>query len=252
MQIEATYYRDGALVLALGFGLENDLEIASAFPWLVETKIFSRTRDENGFPTPQEQPAILKLTDRLIQVWDQFDTQHVARISTNGTRTFYDYAKSQDIVLALQAACREFPEYRVEVTSREDTNLNFYRNEILPLAHYNNQIALLKIVLKTLHENGDDLKQSRPFDHTSRFPTLESAETFANWARQAGFMAELPRLTKGQYHVDLTKDQIPDSQLVYGTLYELVMASHRFGGVYESNGCSAVISKPDQVNKESH
>jgi hypothetical protein len=248
--IELPFFADGAFGHKVGMKLDDAYLKPGVLTWLVSFSIHCRTRDEYGFPTPEEQPALQDVPVKALEICSRLGGRYFLRTSSNGVRTFWFYCKDgPQAVREIRDGYRAGSDYIPVVKCRSDPEWTFYFEEVAPLPGFELEKQMLLAVLQELHDQGDALTKARSFDHGLRFPDEKDADNFSRWAIAKGFSVRPAHFDEDsrRYFVDIARNDVPDWKFVNGTLYELVLAAARFGGAYSSNGCMAVLeNKPKQ------
>lgn len=153
-------------------------------------RVAFKNADENGLLTEEEYPAIKAIDDKLSDSLNSQGAIYVGRITVDGHRYFHYYTdlgdeEVMDIIQQVATAA----EYEMQYILEEDAEKKNYWEEIYPTDDDWQVIRDLK-VLDVLSENGDIHEIEREVLHWAVFEGERSADEFAAWATQQGYMVK--------------------------------------------------------------
>jgi hypothetical protein len=156
---------------------------------LLKVRVAFKHPNPNGFPTNEEFTDLMALEDGLQSLVQEQESLYVGRVTVDKVRHFYIYtADSKDIWSPQLEALAKTLGYHLEFDLESDESHDGYWQDLYP-SDDDWQVILDISVLETLEKKGDDGTASRQIDHWAYFPSRYSAEQFAAWAQQRGYVS---------------------------------------------------------------
>jgi len=212
---------------------------------LVRVTIAMQSSRGQGMPERAEFEALGTLEDGLVeQVEKGGDAVFVATLMHHDERTAYFYTKRASAsVAAAEKVVAGWKSHKAEVSTLEDADGEIFIETVCPTAaeiRWNGDM----MVIRQLEEGGDDLKTPRPINHFAYFEDPESAESFAEWARENEFDVEpTEEGDTGDYLVAFSHNGPPDIEDIFDRTSAADETASEFGGMYDGWETEVVRAK---------
>lgn len=160
-------------------------------PLLVRVLIGALTHRDNGMPSSEDFEVLYELEDRIVAVLSARSCIHVGAVSSPVGRQVIGYAP--DDANLSRADFAFVPPERQPVdffTIDRDEDWTYYRDFMYPDDATLRYMADCQ-VLRNLHNAGDDASIERRVDHWIYFESCATRDRFSDWARSAGYGAEI-------------------------------------------------------------
>jgi uncharacterized protein (TIGR01619 family) len=235
-EIYVTYVDDNPAVILVDIGIANAVPLPGLSK-LVWVWVHIRERDEDGFPTEEEDFRLNEVEDLVTECFTELNIRYVGRITTDGRREFYFYTDDFERFQTLAtAAMQSAPEYRFDIDEAEDAEWTHYSTVLYPAAEDFQQIHNQNVITRLMQE-GDSLSEPRPVDHFANFKTETDRETFVAAAAELGFEAVSRPEVQGEaefpYSVGLLRVDSVDPETIDAVTFELFELAEQHHGEYD-------------------
>jgi uncharacterized protein (TIGR01619 family) len=216
-------------------------------PLLLTLQILMNSPNQDGFPDDQEESTLVAIEDSFIDAVElTTGGVLVGRVTSQGFRQFYFYAKSAEgFDDTIEEAMESHGNYRFETEVEEDAEWSTYFDLLCPAKEDLIQI-FNREEIERLSEQGDSLTTERSVDHYACFPSEDDRTQFVGAIRVQGYEvvdqkfdndpeSELP------YEVSLRRQHAVDWDTMDATTMDLFEVAERCHGEYE--GWSSPIVK---------
>lgn len=143
-------------------------------------KLAMKAPNDKGLISEEEEAQLSFIEDKIEMESLRYRVgSYVGKIATNGELTFVYYLKYDfEWPDAVQAAMKEFPDYRYEYGSKADPEWEVYTRLLFPTP-IEWQIIQNHKVCDHLKANGDTLHLPRAIEHKAYFETAAQRDLFA-------------------------------------------------------------------------
>jgi uncharacterized protein (TIGR01619 family) len=225
----------------LDLGLVTLAPIANR-PWLLCVRIPLLKPRADGLTDNTEAEELGKLEEAFQRsICVSCDAQFVGRMTWNGTRDLFFYARSTEtFAQAMQSAWGTLPPRRVMTQVREDKEWLHYLEVLFPGPIEQRWMADRRVV-EELKKAGDRVEQARVIDHSANFPSERQAQAFASECRTLGFEMQVRATDHGSaWSVQASRVDVAELLHVHEIVANLQTLAEECGGKYEGWGCAVV------------
>ena len=211
-------------------------------PWLLCVRIPLAKPRSDGLTDNAEAEELSKLEEPLQRaIAVACDAQFVGRMTWNGTRDLFFYARSTEgFAQAMQSVLGAPPARRVMTQVREDKEWQHYLEVLFPGPIEQRWMADRRVV-EELKKAGDRVEQPRVIDHNASFPSERQAEAFAAECRTLRFEVQVRALEDGSaWTVQASRVDVAELLHVHELVANLQTLAEECGGKYDGWGCSVV------------
>jgi uncharacterized protein (TIGR01619 family) len=209
------------------------------YKWLFSVKINIQNPTEIGNPGEQEDEQICEWEYDLMEKLNQEDIIQVGRVTTNGTREFFYYAKKEKHVKIIdQHALAVFDKngYETEISSiEEEEPWSFYSEFLYPDEYQFQQMSNRELV-ELLENENDDLEEPRKIEHWIEFETLDDLKAFEQDIQNEGFTTERFEQQKnedGTYSITISRKDGVDYHLIDSVTDTIIATAQQHNGQYD-------------------
>ncbi|OOE12477.1 DUF695 domain-containing protein [Fictibacillus arsenicus] len=209
------------------------------YKWLFSVKITIQNPTEIGNPGEQEDERICEWEYDLMERLNNEDIVQVGRVTTNGTREFFYYAKNEKHVKIIdQHALAVFDKkgYETEISRiEEEEPWSFYSEFLYPDEYQFQQMSNRELV-ELLENENDDLEEPRKIEHWIEFETLDDLKAFEQDIQNEGFTTENFEQQKnedGTYSITISREDGVDYHLIDSVTDTIIAAAQQHNGQYD-------------------
>lgn len=225
----------------LDLGLITLAPVASR-PWLLCVRIPLLKPRSDGLTDNAEAEELGKLEETLQRAISAgCDAQFVGRMTWNGTRDLFFYARSTEgFGQAMQTGLGKQPSRRIVTQVREDHEWLHYLEVLYPGPVEQRWMADRRVV-EELKKAGDRVEQPRDIDHMASFPSERQAEAFAGECRTLRFEVQVRATDDGSaWAVQANRKDVAELIHIHEIVANLETLADECGGKYEGWGCPVV------------
>ncbi|WP_227940225.1 DUF695 domain-containing protein [Alkalihalobacillus deserti] len=206
---------------------------------LFSVKINIKNPTELGYPEEQEDERLGEWEYDLMERLNNEDIIQVGRLTTNGIREFFYYAKKEKHVKIIdQHALAVFDNngYETDIIGiEEDEPWAFYYEFLYPNQYHFQHMSNRELV-EMLENEKDDLEVPRMIEHWVEFETLEHLKAFERDIRQKGFTTEEYEQEKnedGTYSITISREDSVDYHLIDSVTDTIIETAQKHNGEYD-------------------
>ncbi|WP_226537411.1 DUF695 domain-containing protein [Fictibacillus halophilus] len=219
------------------------------YKWLFSVKITIQNPTEIGNPGEAEDEQIGEWEYDLMERLNQEDIVQVGRITTNGTREFFYYAKKEKHGKIIeQQALAEFDRngYETEISRiEEEEPWSFYSEFLFPDEYQFQQMSNRELV-ELLENENDDLEEPRKVEHWIEFKALDNLKAFEQDIQNEGFTTESfeqHRNEDGTYSITISREDGVDYHLIDSVTDTIIGAAQQHNGQYDGWESPVILKK---------
>ncbi|WP_416728623.1 DUF695 domain-containing protein [Fictibacillus sp. JL2B1089] len=219
------------------------------YNWLFSVKLTVKSPTELGFPEEIEDELLGELEYDLMEKLYDEDIIQVGRLTTNGTREFFYYAKKekQAKIIDKQAlAIFDNNKYETEISSIEEEDpWSFYYEFLYPNEYHLQQMSNRDLV-ELLEKENDDLEQLREIQHWIEFQTLKDLKAFEEDIIKEGFKTEDfedEKNEEGTFTITISREDGVDYDLIDCVTNLIIEISQKHNGEYDGWESPVVLKK---------
>jgi uncharacterized protein (TIGR01619 family) len=221
-----------------------DLEVTEEvnirkYKWLFSVKINIKNPTELGYPEEQEDELIGEWEYDLMERLNDEDIIQVGRLTTNGTREFFYYAKKEKHVKIIDQhalAIFENNGYETEISNiEEEEPWSFYYEFLYPNEYHFQHMSNRELV-ELLENEKDDLEEPRKIEHWIEFETMDDLKAFGRDIQKEGFIIENFEQQKnkdGTYSITISREDGVDYHLIDSVTDTIIETAQKHNGEYD-------------------
>ncbi|WP_137789296.1 DUF695 domain-containing protein [Bacillus sp. E(2018)] len=235
-----------SFVVDLDVGEEINIK---KYNWLFTVKLTVKSPTELGFPEEIEDELLGELEYDLMEKLYNEDIIQVGRLTTNGTREFFYYAKKEKqfkIIDKQALAIFDNNEYETEISSiEEEEPLSFYYEFLYPNEYHLQQMNNRDLV-ELLEKENDDLEQLREIQHWIEFQTLKDLKAFEQDIIKKGFKTEdfeQKKNEEGTFTITISREDGVDYEMIDAVTYLIIETAQKYNGEYDGWESPVVLKK---------
>jgi uncharacterized protein (TIGR01619 family) len=209
------------------------------YKWLFAVKVTIKNPTEQGFPGEQEDEQICEWEDELMERLNNEDIIQVGRLTTNGAREFFYYAKKEKqgkLIDQHALAVLDKNGYETEISHiEEEEPWSFYSEFLYPDEYQFQQMSNRELV-ELLENENDDLEIPRKIEHWIEFETLDDLKAFERDIQKEGFTTEnfeQQRNEDGTYSITISREDGVDFHLIDDVTVTIIAVAQQHNGVYD-------------------
>jgi uncharacterized protein (TIGR01619 family) len=213
--------------------------------WLLRVFIEMQVARDDGLCDDEETETLYAIEDELFaRVGRGLRARYVGRITSQGSREYFYYGKSQEgFAAAVAKALARFPQYRFTFADERDPEWETYF-ELLHPGDLEMQTIQNRRLVEQLVSGGDDLSQPRDVDHWLYFPSEHSRDQFIAQVDHEGFRGEAftadqPDAEFG-FGLRIVRSDRVDLETIDPLAIDLFLRAEACGGEYDGWGCPVV------------
>ena len=225
----------------LDLGIADAVPVAER-PWLISIRMPLERPRKDGLCDNDEAKSLGELEDALaLELARACDAWFVGRMTWNGTRDLFYYARSPDgLEPALSAAFKGRAPRRLMTRTKQDPEWRHYLDVLYP-GPLEWQWMKDRHTVEKLRERGDRAEVPRPIDHFAYFETQPAASAFADACRTMGFETSVRPADAGRgFQVHATREDPAELAHVNDISCRFLGLAEEHGGSYDGWGCTAV------------
>jgi uncharacterized protein (TIGR01619 family) len=192
---------------------------------------------EDGLSTQDEFETLNQIEDFFVEeLCAKGGALSVGRVTTDGHRDWFFYAKEQTLLNGVVAAAGEkFSDYRFKAVAKRDEKWSHYLDFLYPSEE---ELQCIKNAetLEVLQKNGDDPSHPRPVAHWTYFASESDRQTFVDKAGSLGFKLQSMNKSKElqlQFCAVLERPDTVDHQTINGITIQLFRLAREHKGDYD-------------------
>lgn len=219
------------------------------YKWLFSVKITIQHPTEIGNPGEQEDEKIGEWEYDLMEKLNDEDIIQVGRLTTNGTREFFYYAKKEkhgSIIDKHALAIFDKNGYETEITViEEEEPWSFYAEFLYPDEYQFQQMSNRELI-ELLENENDDLEEPRKVEHWIEFETLDNLKAFKQEIQKEGFIIESyekERNEEDTYSITISRVDGVDYHIIDGVTDTIMSVAQEHNGIYDGWESPVVLKK---------
>jgi uncharacterized protein (TIGR01619 family) len=219
------------------------------YNWLFSVKFTVKSPTELGFPDEREDDLMGELEYDLMEKLNEEDIVQVGRLTTNGTREFFYYAKKEKqvkIIDQLALAIFDKSGYHTEISHiEEEEPWSFYYEFLYPNEYHLQQMGNRDLV-ELLEQENDDLEHPREIQHWIMFQTLKDLNAFEQDIHKEGFKTEELEVEKneeGTFNITISREDGVDYDMIDAVTYLIIETAQKYNGEYDGWESPVVLKK---------
>ncbi|MGA4719842.1 DUF695 domain-containing protein [Fictibacillus nanhaiensis] len=221
----------------------------SKYKWLFTVKLIVKSPTELGFPDEREDELMGELEYDLMEKLNEEDIIQVGRLTTNGTREFFYYAKKEKqvkIIDQLALAIFDKSGYQTEISNLEEEEpWSFYYEFLYPNEYHLQQMGNRDLV-ELLEQENDDLEHPREIQHWIEFQTLKDLNAFEQDIHKEGFKTvelEVEKNEEGTFNITISREDSVDYDMIDAVTYLIIETAQKYNGEYDGWESPVVLKK---------
>jgi uncharacterized protein (TIGR01619 family) len=227
---------DKLAAVFLDLGLRGSAPDAKR-PHLLVISTALRLPREDGLSAQDEFETLNQIEDFFVQeLCAKGGALNVGRVTTDGHRDWFFYAKDQSLLQNVVAiAAEKFPAYKFKTVAKLDEKWSHYLDFLYPSEE---ELQCIKNAetLEVLQKNGDDPAHSRPVTHWTYFSSESDRQAFVDKAGALGFKLQSMNKSnelKLQYCAVLERPDTMHHPTVNGVTIQLFRLAREYNGDYD-------------------
>ncbi|MBD7963870.1 DUF695 domain-containing protein [Fictibacillus norfolkensis] len=219
------------------------------YNWLFTVKLTIKSPTELGFPEEIEDELLGELEYDVMEKLYVEDIIQVGRLTTNGTREFFYYAKKEKQIKIIDKqalAIFDNNKYETEISSiEEEEPWSFYYDFLYPNEYHLQQMNNRDLV-ELLEQENDDLEHPREIQHWIEFQTLKDLKAFEQDIIKEGFKTqdfEQEKNEEGTFSITIIREDGVDYEMIDAVTYLIIETAQKYHGEYDGWESPVVLKK---------
>jgi hypothetical protein len=200
----------------------------------------------HGMTTTAESQILGDVEDALGSEILLGGTVFVGRITTDGRREFYYYARTgSSIEPGIQKVLRGWPQYEYQYGTKPDANWTQYLKRLYPPPEERQRIGNRQVI-EALKKAGDSFEVPRPVSHWAYFTDPAKRDTFTARMHGLGYKAERSQ-EDGEERLGVSVEKQDSAATIDETVTAVFRAATELGGEYD--GWESPVISPVPTKK---
>lgn len=219
------------------------------YKWLFSVTIAIKKPTELGFPEEHEDELLGEWEYDLMERLNDEEIIQVGRLTTNGTREFFYYAKKEKhskIIDQHALAIFDKNGYKIELSGiEEEEPWSFYYEFLYPNTYHFQHMSNRELV-ELLEKEKDQLEEPRKIEHWIEFETLDDLKAFEQDIQNENFKTEYvepERNEDGSYSITISREDGVDYPIIDGVTDLIIEIAQKHNGEYDGWESPVILAK---------